>query len=103
MATVMKDSQEGQPERAHLCTKGSYVWAATFGLGSWSVAFTHWKVYGARAINIQLCGKAELSECMEGGRDFVPVLMRDDFLLPAIPRAWLCSDLACVYCIQQPE
>ena len=81
MATVMKDSQEGQPERAHLCTKGSYVWAVTFGLGSWSVAFTHWKVYGARAINIQLCGKAELSECMEGGRDFVPVLMRDDFLL----------------------
>ena len=103
MATVMKDSQEGQPERAHLCTKGSYVWAVTFGLGSWSVAFTHWKVYWARAINIQLCGKAELSECMEGGRDFVPVLMRDDFLLPAIPRAWLCSDLACVYCIQQPE
>jgi len=26
MTTVMKDSQEGQPERAHLCTKGNSVY-----------------------------------------------------------------------------
>ena len=50
----------------------SCVLAATFKLGSWSIAFTHWKVYKARAINIQLCGKAQLIECIEGGRDFVP-------------------------------
>ena len=56
LTTVMKDNQEGQPERAHLCTKGnSCVSAVTFGLGSWSVPFIHWKVYRARAINIQLC------------------------------------------------
>ena len=23
--------------------------AAEFGLGSWSIAFTHWEVYGTRA------------------------------------------------------
>ena len=47
----MKDSQEGQPECARLCTKGnSCVSAATFELGSWSIAFTHLEVYKARAI-----------------------------------------------------
>ena len=52
MKTVMKDSQEGQSEHAHLCTKAkSCVLVATFGLGSWSIAFTHWEVYRARAIN----------------------------------------------------
>ena len=40
------------------------VLAATFKLGSWSIAFTHWEVYRARAINMQLCGKAQL----RGGR-----------------------------------
>ena len=45
MMTVMKDSQEGQPECGHLCTKGnSCVLGVTFGLGSLSVAFTHWEV-----------------------------------------------------------
>ena len=43
-----------------------------FGLGSWSVEFTHWKVYRARAINIHFCGKAQLTERVEGGRAFVP-------------------------------
>ena len=54
---------------------------------------SHWKVYRARAINIQLCGKAQLTEHIEGGRDFVPCWC-DDFL--AIPKddssknyAWL--------------
>ena len=28
------------------------VSAVTFGLGNWSIAFTHWKVYMARVINI---------------------------------------------------
>ena len=38
MMTVMKDSQEGQPEHAHLCMKGNSCFlAVTFGLGSWSV------------------------------------------------------------------
>ena len=44
------------------------VSAVTFGLGNWNIAFTHWKVYRARVLNIQLCGKAQLTE---GGRDFV--------------------------------
>ena len=53
MTTVMKDSQEGQPERMHLCTKGNSVYsAATFGLGSLSVAL---EVHRTRDINIQLC------------------------------------------------
>ena len=47
----MKDSEEGQPECADLCTKGnSFVSAVTFKLGSRSIAFTHWEVYKARAI-----------------------------------------------------
>ena len=50
----------------------SCVFAVTFGLGSWSVAFTHWEVYRARAINIQLCGKAQLTEYIGGSRGFVP-------------------------------
>jgi len=45
MMTVMKDSQEGQPECEHLCTKGnSCISGVTFRLGSLSVAFTHWEV-----------------------------------------------------------
>ena len=52
--------------------RDSCVLVATFKLGGWSVAFTHWKVYRARAINIQLCGKTQLTECIEGDRDFVP-------------------------------
>ena len=35
-------------------------------------AYAPLKVYRGRAINIQLCGKAELNERIEGGRDFVP-------------------------------
>ena len=50
MSTVMKDSQEGQLERVHLC----FVSVATFKLGSWSVAF-----------------RLSLPN-VEGGRDFVP-------------------------------
>ena len=74
MTTVIKDSQEGQPECVHLCTKGNRncVLAATFKLGSWSIAFTHWEVYWARAINIQLCRKTLLTERKEGCRGFVP-------------------------------
>ena len=70
MTTVMKDSQEGQPERAHLCTKdNSWFSAATFGLGSWSIVFTHWEVYKGRAINIQLCRKLSLPKLhVQGGR-----------------------------------
>jgi len=64
MKTVMIDSQEGQPEHTQLCTKGnSCVSAVTFRLGSWSVAFTHWEVYKAMAINIQLCWKAAEGIC----------------------------------------
>ena len=73
MTAVMKDSREGQPEHTHLCTKcNSCVSVTTFGLGNWNVAFPYWKVYRARAINIQLYGKAQLSERTEGGRNFVP-------------------------------
>ena len=74
MMTVMKDSLEGQLDRAWapLHKSNSCVLAATFGLGSWSIAFSHWKVYRARAINIKLCGKAQLTERTEGSRDFVP-------------------------------
>jgi len=44
---------------------------AKFELGSWSIAFSYsLDVYRARAINIQLCGKAQLTECIEGGKDF---------------------------------
>ena len=50
----------------------SCVSEATFKLGSWNVAFTHWEVYGARAINIKLCRNAQLTENTEGSRDFVP-------------------------------
>ena len=72
MTTVIKYSQEGQLESVHLCTKGnSCVSAVTFGLGSWSLAFTHWEVYRARAINMQLCKKAQLTKCIEGGRNFI--------------------------------
>ena len=67
--------------------------AAIFGLGSWSIAFTHWKVYRARAIKIQLCGKAQLTE-------------RYSFAIPN--DAWG-TEYACLavfrlsLCIQQPE
>ena len=59
MTTVTKDSQKGEPGHAHICTKGNRcVLAVTIKLGSWTVAFTHWEIYRARAINIQLCGMA---------------------------------------------
>ena len=79
------DSYERQPERtaghAHLCTEGnSCVSAATFGLGSWGVAFTHWEVYRARATNIQLCRKAHLTKHRRRQR-ICSMLMCDDFLL----------------------
>ena len=46
MTMVMKDSQEGQPKHANFCTKQNRcVSAATFGLGSWSAAFTLCEVY----------------------------------------------------------
>ena len=104
MTTVsMKDSQEGQPERTHLCTKGNgCVLAATFGLVSWSIAFTHWEVYKARAINI-LKGSA-YRRYMYKAADICSMMMRDDFLslFPKMPQvrnmqAWLCSDLSCVH------
>ena len=42
MTTLMKDIQL---ECQHLCTKGnSCVSAATFEVGSWNVAFTHWVI-----------------------------------------------------------
>ena len=46
LACLNDDGYERQPERTaervHLCTKGnSCVSVATFGLGSWSLAFTH--------------------------------------------------------------
>ena len=61
------DSYKRQTRRtagvcAPLYEGNSCVSAATFGLGSWSVAFIHWEVYKARAINIQLCSKAQLTE-----------------------------------------
>ena len=49
MMTVMKDSKL---EHAQFCMKGnSCVSAATFGLGRWSIVFTHWEVYRARVIH----------------------------------------------------
>ena len=55
MMTVMKDSLEGQLDCAWapLHKSNSCVLAATFGLGSWSIVFSHWNVYRARAINVE--------------------------------------------------
>ena len=55
MMTVMKDSLEGQLDRAWapLHKSNSCVLAATFGLGSWSIVFSHWKVYRPRAIDVE--------------------------------------------------
>ena len=55
MMTVMKDSLEGQLDRAWapLHKSNSCVLAATFGLGSWSIVFSHWNVYRSRAINVE--------------------------------------------------
>ena len=47
--------------------------------GSWSIAFTHWEVYRARAINVQLCGKAQLTEHMYRQR-FCSMLRRDEWV-----------------------
>ena len=72
MTTVMSDSQnvslkddsyKRQPERtaracAPLYEGSSCVSAATFRLSS---CITHWEVYRARAINIQLCAWKRLS------------------------------------------
>ena len=80
MTTVMKDSQEGQPE----CVRNSCVLAAT----------SHWARqlkcsiyslggYRARAINIQLCRKTQLTEHIEDGRDFVPCSSKDYSCLAA--------------------
>ena len=69
---------------------------------------SHWKVYRARAINIQLCGKAQLTECIEGGRDFVPCwCVTTSLLFPKMPQvrtmhAWV-SLFRLSMCIQQPE
>ena len=85
---LMNDSQEGQPGRtAGACIplyEGNIcVLVTTFSLGSWSVAFTHWMVYRARAINIQLCRKAQFTERIEGGRDSVPCwCMMTSFAIP---------------------
>ena len=102
ITTVMKDSQEGQPKRANLCTKRNrWVSAATFGLGSWSAAFTHCEVYRA-SLWLYTSSKAQLIERVEGGRDFATCWCVMTFLLsPKMPQvrtmlAWLCSDLACV-------
>ena len=76
MTTVMKDSQEGQPECVYLLLKVSVcVSVASFRLGSLRVAL---EVYRARAINIQLCSSLSLLN-VKGGRDFF-MLMCDNFL-----------------------
>ena len=73
----MSLKDERQPERtAGACPPlyegNSYGLAATFGLGSLSVVFTHLEVCRARAINIQLYTKSQFTERFGGGRDFVP-------------------------------
>ena len=100
MTKVMKDSRNVRT--FVLCMKGnSCVLMATFRLGSWSVAFTHWEVYWARTINIQLCRKTQLT-----WRKFF--LMWDDFICYSL-RCFKYKDYAFLavfwlsLCIQQPE
>ena len=101
MMTVMKDSEEGQPQSmsTYFTKSSSCVSLATFRLGNWSVSFIQ-EVYKARAINIELCRKPQLTERRRQQR-FCSIA--DERLLPStMPQvramhARLCSDLACVY------
>ena len=61
MTTVMKDRQEGQPEHVCLCTKGNTVYLG----GDIRARQLECSIGGSqgqlRAINIQLCRKAQLT------------------------------------------
>ena len=83
MTTVMKYSQEGQPERAHLYTKRK------------NFRPRHSKIYRARAIKTRLCGKAQLTERKESGRCMTSFAIPKD--ASSKDYACLCLDLYPVY------
>ena len=95
MTAVMKDSQEGQPESAHICMKGN---SFSGDIRARQLEQSIYSLEGlqARAMNIQLCEKAQLTEHKEGGRCMTTSFCYPQRCLMQV-RTMLCSDLACVY------
>ena len=84
----------------HLCMKGnSCVSAVTFGLGSWSAAFTRWEAYRTRANNKHpVVWKCSAYRTYRRWQRFCCMLMCDNLLFPKMPQvrtmhAWLRSDM----------
>ena len=74
--TLMKDSQEGQSECAHLSYKDSSCVGSDIGIGSWSVSTYRMSMYTSTNSCVDRLNA-------EGGRDSASQLVRGDPHLPA--------------------